>query len=116
MPSPEPGGVRNGPGFSYSQFSARDILLVATGPGLHRRSVIGLEYRYQTEVVAAVAVALALACMPLLGATESAEADPSSTLSSTRVPSGLGRWRWSSRVSLLTSVRFMAPDLRDAEP
>ncbi len=47
-----------------------DILLVATGRAFIVGAAIGLEYRYQTEVIAATSIALGLAFMPLLGARE----------------------------------------------
>lgn len=52
---------------------AANVLLVAAGRVSLVGSVVGLEYRYVTELAAVTAIALGLAFMPLAGADESAE-------------------------------------------
>lgn len=52
---------------------AADVLLVAAGRSSFVGPTIALDYRYQTELAAAAALALGLSLMPVLGAVESAE-------------------------------------------
>jgi len=54
------------PGF----FLACDIVLVSAGRASFVGALISLDYRYQGELAAVTAVALACATMPILGATE----------------------------------------------
>ncbi len=66
-------------------FLACDVVLVSAGRASFVGALISLDYRYQGELAAVTAVALACATMPIRGATEPVEASaPSSLLDNPR--------------------------------
>jgi hypothetical protein len=76
---------------------AADVLLITAGRVFLVGPLIALEYRYQTELSAIVAISLALAFLPLDGAVESAERVATATFADTR------RWVATATVAVVAS-------------
>lgn len=94
---------------------ATDILLVATGRAFLVGAMIGLEYRYQTEVVVATTVALGLAFLPLRGATETVEVTGDHPVLDSR-PFWAGALILMIGLASLTTVRFIGESFRPLSP
>jgi hypothetical protein len=92
-----------------------NVLLLATGRANIVGPVLGLEYRYQTEVAAVAALSLALAFLPVLGAVESAEKVRDHGFVDSRLYVSL-IMAVVVVASTVSTVRFMGLEFRDRSP
>lgn len=87
-------------------FLLADLLLISSARAVVLGGGVALEMRYLTETAAAVAIALGLATMPLLGAVETVEAKQPSPL--------LDRYEWAAVATALVTALGLASGYRFA--